>query len=296
MRTTIASAVFAIWLGCFTVATAQLPPEIMVDRYQLRADQLMKAKDPKGALGMMNKIIALHEEHGMTLVKGLYIIYARMALSAGAVGEAIDVLNKYLMEEGKRGSQYREALELLDEAEQSQLWIETRQACTGQPKGAECWMEVTGQPECYVWNQSLQPDEIVTWTGRCYGQWANGEGTLLRVWDGGKKTSQSRGDLLNGKRHGQWFVHSADGNTHEGRYVEGKRHGSWRLRTADGREQQGPYVEGQRHGRWYERLGCGTQWEGNYVNGKKSGQWIMNSPKDGTVHVRLFKNGKLVKK
>ena len=296
MRATIASGVFAIWLGYLMVATAQLPPEIMVDRYQLRADRLMEAEDPKGALGMMNKIIALQEEHRLTLVKGFHVNYARVALSAGAVGEAIDSLNKYLLEEGRRGSLYRKALELLDKAEQSQLWIETRQACTGQPKGAECWMEVTGQPECYVWNQSLQPDEIVTWTGRCYGQWANEEGTLVRVWDGGAKTSQSTGKLLNGKRHGQWLVYTVDGNTHEGRYVEGKRHGRWSLRSADGGDQQGPYVEGKRHGRWYERLGCGSQWEGNYLNGKKSGHWIMRSLKDGTVQVRLFKNGKLVKK
>ena len=38
----------AVWLGCVTATAGQLPPEIQVDRYLLRAERLMEAKEPKG--------------------------------------------------------------------------------------------------------------------------------------------------------------------------------------------------------------------------------------------------------
>ena len=64
-REVIGRIVLAVWLGCVTAA-AQLPPEIQVDRYLLRADRLMEAKDPQGALELMGKIVALQKEHGLT--------------------------------------------------------------------------------------------------------------------------------------------------------------------------------------------------------------------------------------
>ena len=47
IRRVIGRVCVAVWLGCITAG--QLPPEIL-DRYLLRADRLMEAKDPKGAL------------------------------------------------------------------------------------------------------------------------------------------------------------------------------------------------------------------------------------------------------
>ena len=67
MRGVIARICLGVWLSCITGVAAQLPPEIMVDRYLLRADRLMEAKDPTAALEVMGKIIALQKEHGLTL-------------------------------------------------------------------------------------------------------------------------------------------------------------------------------------------------------------------------------------
>ena len=200
------SAIAAIWsvvlLGvCAVVVVEELPPKIRMDWYVLRADRLA-AEDPKAAFDTLRKVVVLQEEHGLTLPSEVHITYAKVALAAGAAQEAIDAVGKFLREEGRppgvilfpiqdrvdaivQGKTeapgvasasvqradvqfYREVLELLDEAKQVQAWIETRQTCAGQPRGAECWMEVSGQPGCYVWNPHFDPGETVTWTGKCY--------------------------------------------------------------------------------------------------------------------------------
>ena len=313
----VASALIGICLGWVTVVAVQLPPEIQVDRYLLRADRLMESNDPKGALDVMGKIVALQKEHNLTLPDEFHFKHAEVALSAGVLGEAIDAVNTYLLKAGREGKFYREALELLDDAEQDQEWIETRQTCAGQPKGTSCWMEVTGHPDCYVWNPNLQPDETVTWTGGCAGGRAQGEGTVRWVWDGGKETSESTGNLkdgkahgqgverfadgggaegpwVDGKRHGRWVERKANGDVREGSYVEDKRHGHWVIREADGDVGEGPFVEGWRHGQWVIRYADGTVFEGPFMEGKRHGQWEVRRA-DGDVEYINYENGEAVR-
>ena len=119
MRALIGSVLVAVLLGGFTEAVAQLPPEIMADRYLVQAERLMKEKDYEAALEAMNKIIALQKEHGLKLPGEFHFKYAQVALSAGAIKVAIDSVNRYLAAAGRAGQFYREALELLDQAEQN---------------------------------------------------------------------------------------------------------------------------------------------------------------------------------
>ena len=292
-REVIGRVVLGFWMGCVTATAAQLPPEIQVDRCLLRAERLLEAKDPKGALEVMGKIVALQKEHGLTLPEEFHFKYAKVALSAGSVGEAMEAVNTYLVEAGREGKFYREALELLDDAEQDQDWIETRQTCAGQSKGTSCWMEVTGHPDCYVWNPNLQPDETVTWTGGCAGGRAQGEGTLRWVWHDGKETSESTGDLKDGKQHGRWVIRDQDGNIQEGPFVDGEQQGQWVLRFAEGDVEEGPYVDGKRQGQWVVRLVDGNVAKGPYVDGKAHGRWVIHGP-DGGVEYATFENGERV--
>ena len=108
---------FGVWLGCFTAAGAQLPPDVMVDKYLLQAKMLSEEKDHKGALEAMDRIVALQKEHGLTLPEAFPFHYAQTALAAGAVQAAIDSVNRYLSAAGREGKHYREALELLVKAE-----------------------------------------------------------------------------------------------------------------------------------------------------------------------------------
>ena len=295
IRRVIGSVFLGVWLGCIAATAGQLPPEIQVDRYLLRADRLMEAKDPKGALEVMGKIIALQKEHGLTLPDEFHFKHAKVAFSAGEVQEAVDAVHTYLLKAGREGKFYREALELLEEAEQReqlQSWIGTDKTCAGQPKGSACWMEVTGQAGCYVWNGNLMTDETVTWTGGCSEGRAQGEGTLKWVWEDGEKTSESTGSLTDGKRHhGQWVIRDADGDVGEGPYVDGKMHGQWVLRFASGGVQEGPYVDGKRHGQWVIRDADGDVLEGPYVDGKRHGPWVFRLA-DGGVQEGPFVEGK----
>ena len=217
-------------------------------------------------------------------------------MSAGKVQDAIDAVNKYLLEAGREGKFYREALELLDEVEQReqiQTWVGTEKLCAGQPKGTSCWMEVTGRPGCYVWNPNLQSNQTPTWTGGCSGGRAQGEGTLKWVCDGGQETYEATGSLEGGKKHGKWFERSADGTEMEGFYENHKPHGNWVWRYKDGTVGGGPWVEDKRHGQWVERYTDGGVGEGPYVEDKRHGQWVIRQA-DGTVEYITFANGERV--
>ena len=118
MRGVIGSMLVLVLLGLVTVA-AQLPPEIMADRYLVRVERLMAEKNHKAALEMMDKIIELQKEHNLTVPDEFHFKYAQIAMSAGLTKAALDSVNKYLATAGREGRFYREALELLDEAEQN---------------------------------------------------------------------------------------------------------------------------------------------------------------------------------
>ena len=107
----------AVWMGCFTVAAAQLPPDVMVDKYLLEAKLLTEEKDYEGALKAMDRIVALQKEHDLTLPEAFPFQYAQTALAADAVQATIDSANRYLTAAGREGKYYRETLELLVKAE-----------------------------------------------------------------------------------------------------------------------------------------------------------------------------------
>ena len=160
-------------------AVAQLPPEILADQYLLQADQQIAKNDHEGAFESLQKILALQKEHGLTLPEAFHFKYAQVAFAAGSFPAALDSVNQYLVAAGREGEFYQKALELL-------LAIKAaadRTPCAGQPKGAECWLELANQAGCYLWNSDFQPYKTVTWTAECAGGVAQGTGILKWVWD-----------------------------------------------------------------------------------------------------------------
>ena len=169
--------------------------------------------------------------------------------------------------------------------------------CAGKPKGAACWMELVNQPQCYVWNPNLQPDQTVTWTAACAGGSAQGTGTLTWVrgdqetdeaglLQDGQKTGRwvdryadgsgvAEGPYVEGERHGDWVLRGANGTLVEAHYVEGERHGDWIIRDADGRVEEGPFVADERHGDWIVRWADGRVEEGPFVEGQMQGRWVV---------------------
>ena len=261
-----------------TPAAAPLPPEIQLDRYLLGAEKLLAQKDHQAALDMMGKILALQKEHQLSLPEEFHFTRAELAFAAGSFKAAMDAVNEYLVKVGRDGEFYWEALDLLDDVEAA---LPERNRCTGQPKGSECWMALTNQPECYVWDPHFQPDATVTWTGECGEGLAQGTGTLNWVWDAGLETLEATGRLQAGQRRGQWVLHFGNGTVQEGAMVDGKKHGRWVIRSSNGTVEAGPMAEGKRNGLWVARFENGAVSKGSYVDGKLHGQWL--NYKDGRV-------------
>ena len=67
MQSVIRSIFVLFLLGFFTAASAQLPPKVIADKYLIQAEQLIEKKDYIAALNMVEKIIALQNEHNLTL-------------------------------------------------------------------------------------------------------------------------------------------------------------------------------------------------------------------------------------
>ena len=98
-------------------ASAQLPPEIMVDKHLIAAEQLIGAEDYVNAFNVMKKIMALQKEHNLALPDEFLFKYAQVALKTGEPRTALDAVNQYLATAGKKGQFYKEALALLSETE-----------------------------------------------------------------------------------------------------------------------------------------------------------------------------------
>ena len=159
------------------------------------------------------------------------------------------------------------------------------------PKGTSCWIELANQPGCYVWNSYFQQDETVAWTAGCAEGLAHGTGTLTEVWDGGKKTEEKTGRIVEGKALGRWVYRDQDGNVSKGSYEEGMRHGDWVERLAGGTVQEGPYEAGKRQGKWVLRFASGTVMEGSFVKGYQEGSWVLRFA-SGNVSEGPYKAGK----
>ncbi len=335
MQNVIRSIFVLFSLGFFTIASAQLPPEVIADKYLVQAEQLFERKDYVAALNMMDKILALQKEHNITLLDEFHFKYAQIAFSVGSIQIALDAVSKYLSA-GRGREFYKEALALLIEIEEIEeelekelggLQVTPENMCEGKPVGSRCWMALTDQPECYVWNPNLQKDETVTWSGVCSDGFAQGAGTRLRNysynpyedrWDERREEAmgylqngyrqglwtdristltggitEQKGPYVNSKRHGLWVERWPDiysPKQAEGAYVAGKKHGKWVTHESDGSVGGGAYVDGKKQGQWIEPY-PGGQGEGSYVGGKRHGHWIWRGL-DGTTETETYVNGR----
>ena len=72
MRKMIRSFSIAVLLGFFTVASAQLPPKVIADKYRIQVRQLLEEKDYIDALNMVEKIMF---GNSIALVKSLGLVF-----------------------------------------------------------------------------------------------------------------------------------------------------------------------------------------------------------------------------
>ena len=124
MRGVVGRVWFGVWLGCFTAAAAQLPPEILMDKYLRQAEQLVREKDYPGARAAMEKLVALHQEHALEPVPDDHFRYAQVWSSLGVPERAIESLVRYLKLRGRQAKHYEQALDLMNQAETEKARVE----------------------------------------------------------------------------------------------------------------------------------------------------------------------------
>ena len=128
MRGVVGRVWFGVWLGCFTAAAAQLPPEILMDKYLRQAEQLVREKDYPGARAAMEKLVALHQEHALEPVPDDHFRYAQVWSSLGVPERAIESLVRYLKLRGREAEHYEQALDLMNQAEAEKARVEAETA------------------------------------------------------------------------------------------------------------------------------------------------------------------------
>ena len=296
MQRMITSVVVSVLLGGFTVAAAQLPPEIMMDRHLVQAEQLMAEEDHQAALDAMKEVVALQREHDLTLPEEFHFRYAQAAFSAGVFPAALESVNQYLAEAGRDGEFYREALELLIAVELLDEYPAQLEPLLAE-KDYEAVRDLMDKIVALHEEHNLTlPDEfrsqyaqVARLTQICAGQ-PQGAACWMElanqpecyVWNDyyTGQTATWTGECSGGLAQGSGILTWDDGAVQErtGRLQAGKMQGNWVWRYTDPASwgsSEGPYVDGQRHGQWVVRDGDGAlDEEGPYVDGQRHGQWV----------------------
>lgn len=103
---------------------AQLPPEVELDRHMLKAQTALAAGNLLSVHDSLLRIEELQEEHGIEIPADFLFLKARLHLAAGLHEEAIKAVTEYLTRTGRDGERYRDALELLNRAEEEKAAAE----------------------------------------------------------------------------------------------------------------------------------------------------------------------------
>ena len=84
--------------------SAQLPPEIQLDRYLLRAEQRMQEGNFLDAMESLERILDLQQQHGIEVPEAFQFTYAQVSLRVGLYDQAIESVTRYLTLTGGKGS------------------------------------------------------------------------------------------------------------------------------------------------------------------------------------------------
>ena len=95
----------------------QLPPEMEADRFLLQAESAIEEQDFERAKTTMDRILELQAEHDLELPEQFPFRYAQVLERLGLYDEAMEAATRYLTAVGRDSEFYREALELLNDAE-----------------------------------------------------------------------------------------------------------------------------------------------------------------------------------
>lgn len=110
------------------ISNAQdLPPEILADRYLVKAEREQKEGNFNAAVKTLSKIPELSEKHGISVPIGFWLMRARIAEKAELHVIAVESAIQFLVLSGSNATQeYQEALELIDRSAPIALFEATK--------------------------------------------------------------------------------------------------------------------------------------------------------------------------
>lgn len=172
------------------------------------------------------------------------------------------------------------------------------------------WM-ISTDSGCKIHNFEPQPNESVTWSGKCVNGYAHGNGEMRwyvnnelqgsytgNYHQGGiygkgtiKYTTGAEyvGDLQNHKRHGNGTMKYTDGVEYTGDWQDDKMHGNGTITFADGEKYIGEWQNHKKHGK-----GLGITplaiYYGDFVNGRYDGWGIFIDKNTRNIYEGQFKD------
>jgi clan AA aspartic protease (TIGR02281 family) len=165
---------------------------------------------------------------------------------------------------------------------------------------------------CRVWNPRPQPDESVSWSGRCQNGYTQGKGTE-QWYSAGKLSNRLEGDAHDGMmsrakvsypngdyydgdlagvgRNGYGVYVSVTGSRYEGAWRDDKRNGRGALIFSNGERYDGEFRDGNRDGHGVYIWPSGNRFDGEWHDNKRNGHGILVTP-TGDRYVGEWNNDK----
>ena len=303
MQRMIKSIFVLCLLGIFTVASAQLPPKVIADKYLIQAEQLLEKEDYETALNLVEKIIALQKEHNLTLSDNLYFKDAvAQLLEKKDYITALNVMDRFIALQKEHSlilpdefhfqyaqvtffkyellpvpaDSFRVALELVSKYLSAETEGESyKEALVLLLKIEEKLAEFEFSPDRTC---AGKPVGSSCWMAlanlpECYFWNPDFRKDETMTWSGACSDGLAEGEGTLIVTH---VYNDTEYTTEEiGHFQNGRKHGQWVVRLSEGRVKKENYMNGILHGRYFfEWPKEGVMEEGSYANGKKHGQWI----------------------
>lgn len=109
---------------------------------------------------------------------------------------------------------------------------------------AECWVEITDWPGCFLWRTHFHSDQITNWSGECREGTADGHG-VYSVSAGSEHTAYEGMDtMVGGKANRHWVEEWTGGGRYEGEWRNDKARGDGVRTTSAGFDFRGMWTHG----------------------------------------------------
>ena len=307
-------------LGLFAVASAQLPPKVIADKYLMQAEQLLEKQDYEAALNLVEKIIALQKEHNLTLSGNLYFKDAvAQLLEKKDYITALNIMDRFIALQKEHSLilpdefhfQYAQVTffkyELLPvPADSIRVALELVSKYLSAETEGESYKEALAlllkiEEKLEEFEFSLErtcagkPVGSSCWMAlanqpECYFWNSYLQKDETMTWSGACSDGLAEGEgtlITTG-----YSSYNTEYTAEEiGHFQNGRKYGQWVVRLSEGRVMKETYMYGILHGPYFfEWPEEGKMVEGSYANGKKHGQWAEREA-DGRITEETYMNG-----